>query len=93
MSIREDLSALNAFETTDGGNADRDKAPMLSFHVVWLMILSRAVIPQNYTQPHKPSHVQNIKADVAPDALSEGTVDQERALLHQPSFVFLLNEV
>lgn len=89
MSTREDLSAVNAFETSDGGNADRDKAPVLSFRVVWLMILSRAVILQDYIQPHKPTHVQNIKAD----ALCEGTFDQERAHLHQPSCVFTLNEV
>lgn len=67
MSIREDLSAVNAFETSDGGNADRVKARPLSFHVVEVMILSRAVIPQDYTQPHKPSYVKNIQADVVPD--------------------------
>lgn len=65
---------------SDGGNAS-DKAPVLSFLVVWLMILSKAVIVQDYIQPQTPSHVQNIKADVMPGALSEGTVDQETAVL------------
>lgn len=54
MSVREDLSAVNASETSDGGNADRDKASALSFRVVWLMILSKAAIPQHYIHHYIP---------------------------------------
>lgn len=53
MGISWAFSAVNAFESSDGGKAGRDRALALSFRVVWLMILSRAAIPQDYSQPHK----------------------------------------
>lgn len=86
MGIREDLSAVSAREATDGGNVDRDKAPAWSCRVVWLMILTRAAIPRDYTQPRKPSRVGSVKADPGVElfAVSEGTVSKQGALALAP---------
>lgn len=61
MSVKEDLSAVNASETSDGGNADRDKASVLSFRVVRLMILSKAAIPQDYIHHYIPINPHMFK--------------------------------
>lgn len=98
MSVKEDLSAVNASETSDGGNTDRDKALVLSFRVVWLMILSKAAIPQDYIHhyiPINPHMFKTLKLMSCPMLFLKGQLTKRGRSWTNRCFFFFppLNEV